>query len=302
MGFLAGLTAALAWTLASSLWRGLTTSLKAPQLNGLKNAIACLVLLPVLVAVPWLALPKVWTLLLVSGAVGIAAGDSCYLGALRRLGTRRALTVEALAPLVAAISGLLWMGEQLSPQAWCGAALVSGSVLIVALQHPPSRTAQIDCSRQGQLLGLGLALLAVIFGVIGAAISRNVLLQADVAPIQSAAVRLLGGLAALLPWLGWCWWKSGGRPGIRRNRRTGPQPGQRRALRVVTATLLGTNLGILLQQAVLQQLPLAVAITLLSTAPVMALAVAHQEGDHPQGIGLMASLLAVGGVALAVFS
>ena len=300
MGVLAGLTAALAWTLASSLWRGLSTSLKAPQLNGLKNAIACLVLLPVLVAVPWVALPQVWTWLLVSGAVGIAAGDSCYLGALRRLGTRRALTVEALAPLLAAISGLLWMGERLSPLVWCGAALVSGSVLIVALQQPPSRTAPSDCSPRGQLLGLGLALLAVICGVGGAALSRSVLLQADVTPIQSAAVRLLGGLVALLPWLGWCWWRNGGRPGLRQRRQAGPQPRQQRALRVVTATMLGTNLGILLQQTVLQQLPLAVAITLLSTAPVMALCVAHQEGDHPRGIGLMASLLAVGGVALAV--
>ena len=45
-------------------------------------------------------------LLLLSGVVGIALGDSFYLAALRRLGTRRALTVEALAPLVAAISGL----------------------------------------------------------------------------------------------------------------------------------------------------------------------------------------------------
>ena len=302
MGLLAGLTAALAWTLASSLWRGLTTSLRAPQLNGLKNAIACLVLLPVLVAVPWRALPQVWTLLLVSGAVGIAAGDSCYLGALRRLGTRRALTVEALAPLLAAISGLLWMGESPSPQAWCGAALVSSSVLIVALQHPPSSTAQTDCSPHAQVLGLGLALLAVIFGVGGAAISRSVLLHSDVAPIQTSAVRLLGGLAALLPWLGWCWWKSGGRPAIRRRKQAGPQPKQRRALTVITATLLGTNLGILLQQTVLQQLPLAVAITLLSTAPVMALGIAHREGDRPHGIGLIASLLAVGGVALAVFN
>ncbi len=302
MGFLAGLTAALAWTLASSLWRGLTTSLKAPQLNGLKNAIACVVLLPVLVAVPWLARPEIWSLLLVSGAVGIAAGDTFYLGALRRLGTRRALTVEALAPLLAAISGLLWMGEDLSPLAWCGAALVSGSVLIVARQHPPSSTARTDCSRKAQLLGLGLALMAVFCGLSGSALSRSVLVQADVTPIQSAAVRLLGGLAALMPWIGWCWWQSGGRPGLRHRRPQGPQPQQRRGIRVVTATLLGTNLGILLQQTVLQQLPLAVAITLLSTAPVMALLVAHREGDHPQRLGLMASLLAVGGVALAVFN
>ncbi|MAA96968.1 MAG: EamA family transporter, partial [Stappia sp.] len=35
MGILAGLVAALAWTVASSLWRGLSTSLNAIQLNGL---------------------------------------------------------------------------------------------------------------------------------------------------------------------------------------------------------------------------------------------------------------------------
>ena len=53
MGILAGLVAALAWTLASSLWRGLSTSLSAVQLNGLKNLIACAALLPVLFTLPW---------------------------------------------------------------------------------------------------------------------------------------------------------------------------------------------------------------------------------------------------------
>ena len=48
MGVIAGLVAALAWTLASSLWRGLSTSLTALELNGLKNAIVCALLLPVL--------------------------------------------------------------------------------------------------------------------------------------------------------------------------------------------------------------------------------------------------------------
>ena len=48
MGVIAGLVAALAWTLASSFWRGLSTSLTALELNGLKNAIACALLLPVL--------------------------------------------------------------------------------------------------------------------------------------------------------------------------------------------------------------------------------------------------------------
>ena len=136
MGVLAGLAAALAWTVASSLWRGLSTSLNALQLYGLKNAIASLLLLPVLLSIPWSSQPGTWSLLLVSGAIGIAAGDSFYLGALRRLGTRRTLTVEALSPLMAAISGLVWMGESLSTRTWLGAALVTVSVLLVAGQEP----------------------------------------------------------------------------------------------------------------------------------------------------------------------
>jgi hypothetical protein len=76
MGWLAGLIAALAWTLASSLWRGLATSLTALQLNGLKNGIACLLLLPVLLTLPWMHQPASLVLLLLSGGVGIALGDS----------------------------------------------------------------------------------------------------------------------------------------------------------------------------------------------------------------------------------
>lgn len=297
MGILAGLAAALAWTFASTLWRGLSTSLTALQLNGLKNAIACVVLLPVLIAIPWGEHPQTWLLLLLSGVVGIALGDSFYLAALRRLGTRRTLTVEALAPLIAAISGLLWMGEEVSAFTWAGAGLVSASVLIVARQRPPEHTPSVERMRTNQLLGIGLALLAVGCGVGGAALSRSMLLSTTVPPLQSAAVRLLGGLLALLPWLNWrvqSPWS--------RARPAGPQPRQQRELTVITATLLGTNLGILLQQTTLQQLPLAVAITLLSTAPVMALLVARHEGDKPQFAGLAASVLAVGGVALAMLN
>ena len=151
VGILAGLVAALAWTVASSLWRGLSTSLTALQLNGLKNAIACLVLLPVLITIPWGDHPQAWLVLLLSGTVGIALGDSFYLAALRRLGTRRALTVEALAPQVAAISGLVWMGEAVSASTWAGASLVSASVLSWpgndhrSTPQRPTASARINC-------------------------------------------------------------------------------------------------------------------------------------------------------------
>ena len=288
MGVLAGLFAALAWTLASSLWRGLATSLSALQLNGLKNAIASLALLPVLISLPWSQEVPGLLLLLISGGIGIFLGDSFYLAALRRLGTRRTLTLESLSPLAAASGGLLVMGERLSSQAWLGTVMVTVSVVLVARQQPPDDTSRNDRSTREQIIGLTLALAAVICGVTGAAVSRNVLMTTDLSPIQSASARLLGGLLLLLPWL--------------RFHTAFPQPRPKIARwpRVLLATGLGTVLGILLQQVVLQQLPLGVGITVLSTAPVMALLVARAEGDHPLAAGWLASALAVVGVALAV--
>ena len=290
MGILAGLVAALAWTLASSLWRGLSTSLSAIQLNGLKNLIACTALLPVLVTLPWSGDGQSLMLLLISGGLGISLGDSFYLAALRRLGTRRALTLESLAPVAAAAGGWFAMGEQLSIQSWAGALLVSVSVALVAVQQPPDATRVLDRSRRVQAQGLMLGLLAVVCGVAGAAVSRTVLINTELTPLQSAACRLLGGLLLLLPWL--------------RLAARFPQPRPRRLRwpRVLAATVLGTVLGILLQQVVLQRLPLGIGITVLSTAPVMALLVARAEGDQLKPSVLLASTLAVTGVGLAVLS
>ena len=290
MGVIAGLLAALGWTLASSLWRGLSTSLTAIELNGLKNFIACALLLPVLLFLPWTHASQALLWLLISGGLGISLGDSFYLAALRRLGTRRTLTVESLAPLIAALGGLVVMGERIEGQAWLGAAMVSVSVLLVARQSPPDGTRERDRTRNVQWQGIVFALLAVLCGVSGAAVSRSILISTDLTAWQSAATRLLGGLLLLLPWL------------RLRTLFPKPQPSQRRWPRVLLATVLGTNVGIVLQQVVLKQLPLGIGITVLSTAPVMALFVAAPEGDHPHAGGVLASLLAVSGIALAVLS
>ena len=262
----------------------------AIELNGLKNLIACSLLLPVLWCLPWTHASQALLWLLISGGLGISLGDSFYLAALRRLGTRRTLTVESLAPLIAALGGLVVMGERIQGQAWLGAAMVSVSVLLVARQSPPDGTRERDRTRNVQWQGIVFALLAVFCGVSGAAVSRSILISTDLTAWQSAATRLMGGLLLLLPWL------------RLRTLFPKPQPSQRRWPRVLLATVLGTNVGIVLQQVVLKQLPLGIGITVLSTAPVMALFVAAPEGDHPHAGGVFASLLAVSGIALAVLS
>lgn len=275
-GQLAALSAALAWTLASGLWRSLSSQGSALVLNAWKNGLASLIFLPVLLTLPWRDNSGAAGWLLLSGVVGIAAGDSFYLAALRRLGTRRTLTVEALGPVLASLGSVLLMGEMLGVRAWSGAAMVTIAVGLVA---GPSA----DLTRDRR--GLSLALLAVICGLGGAFLAREVLISSSLTPLQTASVRLVGGWLGLLPLLR--------RQAATLRIWTHPWSG-----RVVVATLLGTNAGILLQQIVLQQMAVGPGVTLMSTAPVMALVIGRFEGDPIQPRGVAAAVLAVGGVAL----
>jgi drug/metabolite transporter (DMT)-like permease len=278
IGHQAALAAAMAWTAASALWRSLSQFGTAIELNGLKNGLALLFFLPFLFTLPWTDQTRAIVVLLLSGVIGIAAGDSFYLGGLRRLGTQRALTVEAIGPVLASMGGVLMMGDTVRPAAWAGALLVSCAVVLVAQQSKASS------ATNGTAFGLLLCVLAVMCGLSGAFLSRHVLITSSLSPMQTAAIRLLGGWLGLLPLL--------------RGRLRPKHLPKGVMAKVVLATLLGTNLGIILQQVVFQMLPVGQGITLMSTAPVMALFLHRLEGESLQWQGIVAGLLGVSGVAL----
>lgn len=284
LGALAALAAALCWTLASSLWRRLPTSLSAVQLNLFKNWLALTMLVPWVLARPWPAAPGPLVLLALSGVLGIALGDTLYFSALRRLGTRRTLTIDAGGPAVAALGGMVWLAEVPALLQWVGLGLITLALLLVALQRPPG-----VAEGRLQLQGIALALGALLCGSVGALISRAALREAAFDPLQSALVRIVAAAVVLLPllrgWRRWSW---------------GPRPLAQRWPLGLLATLLGTTTGIALQQMALQRLPGGVAVALLATAPLMAIPLAHWEGDRPGWRGWLAALLALAGVTALV--
>jgi drug/metabolite transporter (DMT)-like permease len=291
IGVLAALAAALCWTLSSALWRQLPTSLSAPQLNLLKNWLALLLLAPALLLRPWSpqaqAAPHAWVLLGLSGVLGIALGDSLYFAALRRLGTRRTLTLDAGGPAVTALAGLVWLAEVPTAPHWFGLGLITAALVLVALQQPAAAAGVAPPA--GQRLGVLLALGALVAGSGGALLARAALRDGAFDPLQAAAVRLLVAGLVLLP--------LARRLPVRPPR---PRPAQRRWPLWLLATLLGTSAGIALQQTALQRLPGGTAVALLATAPLMALPLARLEGDHPGWRGLLAALLALGGITALV--
>ncbi|MEB3323134.1 MAG: EamA family transporter, partial [Synechococcaceae cyanobacterium] len=202
--------------------------------------------------------------------------------ALRRLGTRRTLTLDAGGPAVTAVAGLALLGEVPRPGQWLGIALVSLAVLLVARQRPPGGGGP-------DRVGVLQALAALACGSGGALLARAALRAGAATPLQAATVRLAAAALVLLPLV-----RGMPLPG------RGPLPAQRRWPRLLLATLLGTSAGIVLQQTALAGLPGGLAVALLSTAPLMALPLAPLEGDRPGWRGVVAALAGMGGISLVV--
>ena len=168
------------------------------------------------------------------------------------------------------------------PQQWLGIALISLAVVTVARQAPPG-----DGLLREQGLGLLCIALALLCGLSGALLARWALSLSQMQPLQAAALRLLAALVVMLPW-------------VRLPRSAGPRPVRPRWPLVLAATLLGTSLGIVLQQASLRALPAGLAVALMATAPLMALPLSRLEGDRPGRAGAAAALLGFAGVLLLI--
>ncbi|WP_269623472.1 DMT family transporter [Prochlorococcus marinus] len=265
IGIVFALGAAFSWTYACYLWRYQTKYLSASQINITKNIIALIIFSPVILTFDFQPGFIEILILLLSGIIGIAIGDTFYIISLSKLGTRRTLTVEALSPIIAAIVGSFLLQEMLSLKMWIGVFIVSISLVGVALQK--TKNNKYITSKKDKKEGFAFAILSVLCAVIAASLSRFVLKNSDLTPFQTTEIRLLGSIVALFPFI--------------RNDLIGSIkriPLQNKS-RLLYATFLGTNIGILLQQNVFKLLPIGLGWTLLSTSPVIALFFARAEGE-----------------------
>ncbi len=284
----AALAAAFCWACSSLLWRRLPTSLSAARLNLLKNLLAVALLLPLAFVLPWQMAPRALVLLAFSGVLGIALGDTLFFAALRRLGTRRTLTIDAGGPAVTSLAGVALLGEVPRPAQWLGIGLITLAVLLVVYQRAPGEDGpKGGLSTGAEAAGVALALGALACGSGGALLARAGLLAGGPEPLQAATLRLAAAALVMLPLLAGLPWAV-----------QGPRPAGRRWPLALAATLLGTSAGIALQQTALAGLPGGLAVALLSTAPVMALPLAALEGDRPGWRGVLAAAAALAGVSL----
>ena len=135
IGILSAFGAATSWTYACFIWRSQTQKYKSIDINLIKNIIAFLIFIPAFINLNSTTELKNTFILLISGIIGIGLGDTFYLKSLQTIGTRKTLSVETLSPLMAALSGEIFINENLELRSYVGIIIISISLFILLRQR-----------------------------------------------------------------------------------------------------------------------------------------------------------------------
>ena len=284
IGIISAFGAAISWTYACFIWRSQTEKYKSIDINLVKNIIAFLIFLPVLINFSVLIDSKSMLTLLLSGVIGIGLGDTFYIKSLQIIGTRKTLSIETLSPLLAALSGEIFINENLALRSYVGIVTISISLFILLRQRTNLIVNNLTNITERNNLSIYIfPLLSVLCAVSGGLLSRIVFLESNLSPFQTTEIRLLGAIIFLIT--------------IKRFRINFflKKLDNNDQTRFLLSIFFGTNLGILLQQIVFKTLPLGVGWTLLSTSPVISLFFSSkEEGMITKGIIFFTSLLFLG--------
>tara|TARA_Y100001968_G_scaffold150687_1_gene137866 strand:- start:3167 stop:4033 length:867 start_codon:yes stop_codon:yes gene_type:complete len=286
IGFLAAISAVSFWTFACSIWRKESENILPRQINIYKNVIASIIFLPVALTISWLSNLTSIFILMISGIVGIAIGDTLYIKSLKLLGTRKTLSFESLTPIIATTLGTLSINEIYPQKVWIGSVIVSFSLFMIVRQ----KTFEKEHYREINILGLLCALGSVLCAVLAALLSRLILISSTLTPLQTTEIRLLSASIFLF-----IIFKKDFLDLLNKKSLTKINHSN-----LVLSTLIGTNCGIFFQQIVFKFLPIGIGWTLLSLSPVLALFISKREGDDINKLTIFYSFLSFIGVSIAL--
>ena len=128
--------------------------------------------------------------LALSGLVGIFVGDTALFAAMNRLGPRRSGVLFATHAAFSAALGFALLGERMSLQAFVGALLTLGGVMLaILLGRHKDETHAWEADRGHVGAGVVLALLAALCQALGSLFAKPVMAQ-GIDPVLASAVRV----------------------------------------------------------------------------------------------------------------
>jgi drug/metabolite transporter (DMT)-like permease len=208
--------------------------------------------------------PFRWGWLGLSATTGLVLGDACLFRAFLLIGTRRAVLLSTLVPVISALVAWGWLGETLNLAEMGAVLLTVGGVAWVVSERQPEQEGSVVSKRQyalGVLLGLGFALGQAL----GLVIAKQGLIG-DFPPLSAALIRMI--VATGVIWLftlaaGWV-------------RATWPALRDKKArLFIAGGALTGPFVGVWLSMVAVQHTHVGIASTLMALSPIILIPLGH---------------------------
>lgn len=156
------LIVAFSWTISAVCAEVASKRIGTLQLNVIRLILSLIFLGVTMYVVTGSPLPlyadgKAWLWLSLSGFVGYVLGDYCLFNSYLLIGSRFGQLFMTLAPLAAAISGWILLGERLSMQAWLGMFVTMSGISISILNRGKEKGHKLELKLpvKGVLLGIG---------------------------------------------------------------------------------------------------------------------------------------------------
>lgn len=309
LAVLAGLGAAFAWGLGCLLFdraqaRG-AAGVKPPTAAGMnlfKNTIACstffaasLILgqaMPAGSAVP---------MLLLSGVVGFALGDSMYFAAFPKAGVQLTAMMGNLTPPLAAVISWLWLGDTfgLATMFWMSIVFMGISLVVMDPVGVPKR-AGVDISKADRRVGIALAFGSALCQAVGIVMAYAAFEDVDVLP--GTVLRLAGGIALALP-IAMLLGKAKGE-GFAASIAEVTRPLRNRRLfaLLIVPTVVATVISLPMHSYCIRGAPAHLSALVLATSPLFILPLGRFFGARHGKLSVLGTLLGFGGLAGVLFS
>lgn len=281
-GILAALGSAASWALGSILFKKLGDDLSPSALTLAKGAVSTAILGGLIFLLGGAVIRSEDLLMLVlSGVLGIAIGDTLFFKALSNLGAHAVVVLLTLGQVFTLLLAVIWLNEQPTPQDWIGIAAITAGVFLVL-------SPQVSEGGASRWQGIAYGLSAVACMSFATIIAKEALSTTDSVP--AAFIRMAAGTMGILVF---SLSRKGSLRGLERLRN----------LRFASFFLLSVSVvtfgGFWLSLFALKSIDVTIANTLGSTEPIFAMPLAVillRETIRPSAIA--GSILAVSGIVI----
>jgi drug/metabolite transporter (DMT)-like permease len=290
-GELAAATAAAIWAGSSIIYSRMGRQVAPLLLNLTKGVLAIGYLaITILATGDSFRLPApAMGLLLLSGWVGIAIGDTLFFGALNRIGARLTLLINTMSPVATALLAELLLGEHLLPLNYVGIAIAVGGVAGVIADRTTDGGKAVQ-----HWQGVGLAIGSALSNSLASILSRQAMTLSvasgagDLSPVGTTFWRLVAGTIGILLLLAL-------QPKSRENLR---RIDRAIWLQLAAVAFFSTFIGISLQQTALKYTAAGIAQTIGAISPLFVMAIDWSQGVKVGWKSLVCGVVSIGGLVL----